>query len=170
MIIAPSPIRRFLTLALHNNHTATIAARIGITGPNGTLKVDFIPLLRNTRIARQVGIYWVNLEIVEIAASSVKVPLKAIGITIRALIRMAIPGVPCLDFFAITGGNIPLSAKASHPRGLYKEEATLIPPMDIRVPIVTSISPKPPKNVCMASATGVSDWARLLPSVPIETT
>ena len=67
-----------------------------------------------------------------------------------------------------TLGIKPSSAIATPERGAKKEDATLIPPIEISVPAVTIAFAKGPMNTKAASATGVLDVTRESPMMPIQ--
>ena len=67
-----------------------------------------------------------------------------------------------------TLGINPSSAIATPERGAKKEEATLIPPIEINVPAVTIAFANGPMNTNAASATGVLDVTRESPMIPIQ--
>ena len=67
-------------------------------------------------------------------------------------------------------GKKPSSARATALRGAKKEEATFIPPIETKVPVVTTAFATGPKNLAAASATGASLSVSPSPKIPMATT
>jgi hypothetical protein len=100
------------------------------------------------------------------AASWTKEPDRATGMATRTVAATESQATPNRLSSANLRGTMRSSARATPVRGAPKEAATLMPPMDTRVPRVTSHLPPLPMNMEAASVTGAVLLARAGPRVP----